>query len=116
MKLLLILFAFALSGCVSAGRPFDETAVSQFRVGQTTERDVLATLGQPLSSSTTDSGMLVLTYGYTHGQARAATFIPIVGPLVGGADATSRSVAMVFSPDGILRQMTRAGSSAHSGL
>ena len=105
-----------LTGCVSVGRPFNDAAISQFRVGATTERDVLSSLGPPLSSTASSGGMSVLTYGYTYGQARAETFIPIVGPLVGGADATSQSVAFVFSSDGILRYMTRSNSTAHTGI
>jgi hypothetical protein len=105
-----------LTGCVSVGRPFNDAAISQFRVGATTEGDVLSSLGPPLSSTTSLGGMSVLTYGYTYGQARAETFIPIVGPLVGGADATSQSVAFVFSSDGILRHMTRSNATAHTGI
>jgi PDZ domain len=108
----LVLF---LCGCVSVGRPLNDMAIDQFRIGETTEPEVVAALGQPMSVATAD-GMSALTYGFVYSAARPETLIPIVGGFVGGADATSRSATFVFSPDGILRHMMRGGSDVHSGV
>jgi hypothetical protein len=100
---LLVVLA-GLSGCGAlSGHPIDAAAVASFRAGETTEAQVRAALGAPNSITELNDGTHVLGYAYTRVAARPETFIPIIGPLVGGADAKAQSVAFVFSQDGVLR-------------
>ncbi len=98
-----LLAIVTLAGCVSSGRPVDQAKVAAFERGKTTSAEVQAALGPPNGSSVLGDGSSVLVYAYTHAQARPESFIPIIGPLVGGADATSQTVSFTFGPDGVLR-------------
>jgi hypothetical protein len=44
---LILLTIIGLGGCVSSGREIDSAAIDRFVVDQTTEREVIAALGQP---------------------------------------------------------------------
>lgn len=111
-----VLTALLLTACVSAGRSFDADAANRFRVGQTTLSEVIATLGPPLSTTETSDGSRQLIYSYVQAQARPETFIPVVGAFVGGADGTSRSAVFTFSPDGVLREVTRNNTASAARL
>jgi hypothetical protein len=110
----IIAVAIGLAGCATIGRPFDESKISRFEIGRTTEADVVAALGQP-TVVTSGSGMHVMSYSYTHAQARPASFIPFIGPLVGGTDASSTAVAFLFTHEGVLQSSTRSGVNMRTG-
>jgi outer membrane protein assembly factor BamE (lipoprotein component of BamABCDE complex) len=104
----------ALSGCATIGRPFDEAQISRFEVGRTTEADVVAALGPPAATA---SGPTVraMSYSYTHAYARPASYVPLIGPLIGGANATNTSVSFIFTPAGVLQSWSRAGANIRTG-
>lgn len=101
-----------LAGCASSGTKVTEAQAGQFTKGQSTETQVIAALGAPSSSTRAADGSRTDVYVYTHAQARAASFIPIVGALAGGADATTTMVSFHFSPEGILRDWTSTAANA----
>ena len=53
-----------------------------------------------------------MVYPCVHTQARPETFIPIIGGLVGGADAQTQTTLFTFSPDGMLRTGSQTQSEA----
>jgi outer membrane protein assembly factor BamE (lipoprotein component of BamABCDE complex) len=108
----------ALSGCVSSGTKVTEQQADQFEKGKSTEADVIAKLGAPTSSSRAADGARADVYMYTKSQARAASFIPVVGLLAGGADATMMAVIFHFTPDGVLKDWTSnvTNAGANTGL
>ena len=66
-NLLLLLLAVILMGCAhTAGRPYDTTAIDRIEVGQTTQNEVVAILGTPLSATKLSNGMDVYVYTYGH--------------------------------------------------
>jgi outer membrane protein assembly factor BamE (lipoprotein component of BamABCDE complex) len=86
-----------LANCTStSGRQIDQAELDTFKVGQTTQSDVLAKLGQPTSSVAESDGTTQVTYSYVHTRTRAETFIPIAGAFVGGADSQSQTVVFTF--------------------
>ena len=95
--------ALALGGCTSTGVQVDESALTSFQKGKTTINDVVAKLGQPTSNMLMDSGQRVIVYSYIQAQARPESFIPIIGPLVGGADSRFSNVSLTFDQNGILK-------------
>jgi hypothetical protein len=105
-----------LSSCASAGTNVDPAKVATFERGRTTIYQVEAALGPPNATTTLADGSQVDVYSYVHAQARPETFIPIVGPLVGGADARSQTVSFVFGPDGVLRSGSSSRSQIESGF
>lgn len=64
---------------------------------------MIAALGPPNGDVVRADGSRAMLYVYTHSQVRAATFIPIIGGFVGGADATTQTVSYEFDSHGILR-------------
>lgn len=100
------IFAAALSsilaGCMSAGKEVDPGTVSAFERGRTTFADVVGKLGTPNANFIGEDGMHVVVYTYTRARMRPESFIPLVGPLVGGADATTTGYEFKFDRDGVL--------------
>lgn len=81
----------AAAGCASHGVMVSDEQVKQFKKGETTESQVVAALGQPTTVATVN-GQRMLVYSGAYAQARPASFIPLVGPLVGGSDVRASSV------------------------
>ena len=103
-------YALGLFGCVSTGVQVDESALTSFQKGKTTINEVIARLGQPTSNILLDSGQRVIAYTYVQAQARPESFIPIIGPLVGGADSHFSNVSLTFDQGGVLQSYTSAQS------
>jgi hypothetical protein len=92
----------ALTGCMSAGTAVDPNAVARFERGRTTYGEVVGQLGTPNADVLAGDGSRVVVYTYTQARARPESFIPIVGPLVGGADATTTGYQFNFDSSGVL--------------
>jgi outer membrane protein assembly factor BamE (lipoprotein component of BamABCDE complex) len=107
---LLIPFALAVSGCVSTGVQVDENALTSFQKGKTTVNEVIARLGQPTSNILMNTGQRIISYTYIQAQARPESFIPIIGPLVGGADSRFSNVALTFDRNGVLESYSSSQS------
>jgi hypothetical protein len=90
----------SLSACATVGREIKQDQLADFKKGVTTPEEVVAKLGNPISSSVNSTGVRSLVYVFAHAQARPASFIPFIGPFVGGTDSRSSSVVFVFGADG----------------
>jgi len=97
------------------GAQVSEQQLASFEKGKTTYAQVVANLGQPTSQTTSSEGSRIATWTYFESKARASTFIPIVGPFVGGADSRSNVVQMRFDQAGILEGYTDTASQFGSG-
>lgn len=105
--------SFFLSGCASHGVMVSEQQVQQFKRGETTEAQVIAALGQPTTVSSYN-GQRSLIYSGAHAQARPASFIPLIGPLVGGADVRASSVVFRVK-DGVVIDIISSHTASGSG-
>jgi outer membrane protein assembly factor BamE (lipoprotein component of BamABCDE complex) len=103
-------------GCVASGVQVTEDQAKQFEKGKATYQDVVAKLGQPNSTLMMGNGMRFISYSYVEAAARPATFIPIVGAFVGGADSRSNVVTFTFDDQGILTNFMAVSSQHGSGL
>jgi hypothetical protein len=56
-----------------------------------------------------------LGYTYIQAQARPESFIPIIGPLVGGADSHFSNVSLTFDRNGVLESYSSTQSQFGSG-
>jgi outer membrane protein assembly factor BamE (lipoprotein component of BamABCDE complex) len=115
----LVCFGIALlTGCVSAGTQVKESALEQFQKGITTRSDVEKALGPPQSNILLADGTRIIIYSGVHAQARASTFIPVVGAFVGGVDAHSSAVTFTFDKDGKLTNYssTQSDIGTRSGI
>src|SRR5690348_5428658 len=102
-KSFLAAVVLGLSGCMSVGTKFDETQVSSFKVGQTNCADAVAALGRPSSDTRTARGERTVLYIYSDMRTRPETFLPYIGPLVGGMDNDTKSLSLVCDGRGVLK-------------
>lgn len=95
---------FFVSACASHGEDIDMDYASTIKKGVTTEQEIIDNLGQPQNIGLDGHGNKIMTYVYAKSQAKAESFIPVVGSLVGGADTESKSlVVIVDSSTGIVK-------------
>ena len=106
----LLPLARALSCCTSTGVQVNERALTSFEKGKTTINDVFARLGQPTSNILLNTGQRIVGYTYVQAQARPESFIPIIGPLVGGADSRFSNVSLTFDRNGVLESYSSTQS------
>ncbi|AEG50076.1 putative lipoprotein [Sphingobium chlorophenolicum L-1] len=85
-KTIIMAAAFALTGCVSMGTDYDETAVGRLQKGMT-KAEVIQLLGQPNQVITASDG------------GRRLVWVHSTGSMFG---ANARSVGLPFGPDGKL--------------
>lgn len=112
MRVLSMLAAALIAGCVSSGTQVKDAQLDQFQKGVTTEADVTKALGPAQSVSRTSDGKRILVYVGTHAQAKASSFIPVVGLFTGGATAHVTTVSFTFGPDGKLADYTSSESNS----
>jgi outer membrane protein assembly factor BamE (lipoprotein component of BamABCDE complex) len=104
-----------VSSCASVGKEVTQDQLVEFKKGETTINEVVAKLGTPTSSSVTASGQRTISYVFAHAQARPGSFVPIVGPLIGGTDSRSSMVILMFDADGKLLNYNASQSQLGSG-
>jgi len=83
--------------------------VAQLVKGQTTMDQAIAALGKPTSTTAWGQGTM-LGYTYTEISSRPASFIPFIGPFVGGTDMTSSNVFLMFDGAGVLTDVRSTSS------
>lgn len=99
-----------LAGCATAGVKVDPATVATFKSGQTTYQQVVSRLGPPTSEAIAPDGSRVIAYSYVQASARPESFIPIIGPFVGGSDSRSTLVMFRFTSQGVLDSTTSSAS------
>ena len=115
LPVLAMLAAFSATACTTIGKQLDPVAVATLKPGQSTYADVISKLGPPTSESMTTTGSKVALYYYSHTAARPESFIPFIGPLVGGADSRSNTVIFNFDPAGVLAGISSNNSKVGVG-
>jgi len=110
MKCLGVLIIAVLAGCASSGTKVNDSALTQFQKGVTTEPDVVKALGAPQMTTTQNDGTHSIAYVYTHSQAKGKSFIPVVGLFAGGATGQTNMVKFDFGPDGKLAKYETSAS------
>lgn len=117
MKVVIALsLVISLAGCMSTGVEVSQDQTSSFKTGTTTQQEVVARLGAPTSRTSLPDGSSMMVYSFASAKARPASFIPIVGAFVGGADSRSSMVMFQFAPDGTLKSTTRSDSAMGSRM
>ena len=110
---LAILLGAALisTGCASSnGQKVDQNALADFKAGVTTEAAVIQRLGQPNSTSTMSDGTKIDTYSSSRTQFNAATYIPFVNLVAGGAKYQASVTMFTFDKNGILLRFSNTNS------
>jgi hypothetical protein len=107
---------FALAGCAATGVKVTDAHVAAFKPGEATEAQVTQSLGQPTMRMRMPDGTVMLVYSYAEASVRPATFIPIIGGLVGGSDSRSTSMTLRFGADGKLIDTTSSSATFGTGM
>ena len=110
-----ILVVGLMSGCVSVGRKIDQSAADKIEKGHTTKEQVVSLLGSPDRITRRSNGDAMFFYSYARATAKPATFIPIFGPLVGGANVQHQMLMISFGPDGIVKDFINSRGATESG-
>ncbi len=83
---LLSIFTLTLSGCISTGKQIEYNKVSMIKKHVTTEADIRAMFGEPVSSEINmKRGVKILTYGYKNSDEIKRVAAGTAGAVAGGA-------------------------------
>ena len=104
-----------LTGCYSVGAQVNEGQLAGFEKGKTTYSQVVAQLGPPTSEQVSSEGGRTVSWTYVQIKTRPESFIPLVGPFIGGADMKSNMVTMRFDGQGVLQNFSSSSSQLGSG-
>lgn len=107
LKLLTVSVLLMASACVSAGTKAitDADIVSQIEVGKSTQADVTALLGYPLTASYGDQGEETWHYDYVTMAPTTAAFVPVVNAFTSSLRETTREFSVTFNRDGTVKSL-----------
>ena len=107
LKLLTVLTLLVVSACVSTGTKVitDAGCVSQIEVGKSTQADVAALLGYPITASYGDQGEETWHYSWVTVYPKALAFVPVIKAAAPSMGETSREFAVTFSEKGTVKSL-----------
>jgi outer membrane protein assembly factor BamE (lipoprotein component of BamABCDE complex) len=105
-----------LSACAASGVQVKEEQLQQFQTGKTTYQEVTSALGAPNFNMINADGTRTIMYTYAEAQVRPETFIPYIGPFVGGTDMRTNNVTLMFDQNGVLQNFTAAEGQTGTGM
>jgi len=107
LKLLTFLTLLLVSACVSAGARAitDAGVVSQIELGKSTQADVTALLGYPVTASYGGQGEETWHYTWVTAYPTPFAFVPVVKAVAPSLGETTRELAVTFSRDGAVKSL-----------
>jgi len=107
LKLLTVSVLLVISACVSAGTKAitDTGIVSQIEVGKSTQADVTALLGYPITASYGDRGEETWHYAYVTAVPTTTAFVPVVKAFTPSLGETTRKFSVTFNQDGTVKTL-----------
>lgn len=112
-KILSLLFAVSLTGCMATGTDFDTSKANNLEKGVTTESQVYSIFGNPMSATTDSNGRRILVYSHTDIDVDGATYIPIIGLMAGGATSKSKTLVVTIQ-SGLVTDWTVSNTEART--
>ena len=105
LKLLTVFTLLLISACVSTGTKAitDAGVVSRIEVGKSTQADVAALLGYPLTASYGGQGEETWHYSWITIYPTAFAFVPVVKAVAPSLGETTRELAVTFSRNGAVK-------------
>jgi len=106
---------FLLVGCSSSGNVVlkGETSTSvaeKIKKGKTTQDEVRAIYGDPMTTKFTDSGNQIWYYEFVKGHAKATNFVPVVNMFASGAQGNKKELVVFFDSTGIVKNYSMSTS------
>ena len=113
-----VICLFIFIGCATVGTQIDQSNLSQIKEGVTTQKEVIALMGQPYMQTLTSDGKIMMMYQYTKVKNRAANFIPVVGAFSGGMDMEQQTLQILVNEKGIVEKylFTDSSTDINSGI
>ncbi|HZK12914.1 MAG TPA: outer membrane protein assembly factor BamE [Desulfobaccales bacterium] len=107
LKLLTVSVLLLISACVSTGTKAitDAGSVAQIEVGKSTQADVAALLGYPITASYGGQGEETWHYTRVTMYPTAFQFVPVVKAFAPSLGETTRELAVTFSRDGTVKSL-----------
>jgi outer membrane protein assembly factor BamE (lipoprotein component of BamABCDE complex) len=107
LKILSVSVLLVISACVSAGTRAitDAAVVSQIEVGKSTQADVVALLGYPITASYGGQGEETWHYTYITTYPKPAAVVPVLKAITPNLSIATRELAVTFSPDGTVKSL-----------
>ena len=78
--------------------------------GQTTQAEVRKFYGDPIKTSSTDSGNETWEYEFARLEPKPTNFIPYVNLIHSGAEGDKKSIVILFNKNKIVQQYTVSNS------
>ena len=104
------------SGCYSTGRKIDQARADSIKKGETTREQVGQLLGAPELVTKNSNGDTIYVYHYMRATAKASTFIPYIGPFVGGANVQQQMTRITFGPDNVVKDYSTTQGATESDM
>ena len=107
LKLLTVSVLLVISACVSAGTKAitDTGVVSRIEVGKSTQADVTALLGSPITASYGDQGEETWRYTYIITSPRPTAFVVVLKAFTPQLKETTRELTLTFNRDGTVKNL-----------
>jgi outer membrane protein assembly factor BamE (lipoprotein component of BamABCDE complex) len=107
LKLLSVSILLVISACVSAGTKAitDAGVVSRIEVGKSTQAEVAALLGYPITASYGDQGEETWHYTWITTYPKPTAFVPVVKAFTPSLGETTRALAVTFSQGGTVKSL-----------
>jgi outer membrane protein assembly factor BamE (lipoprotein component of BamABCDE complex) len=107
LKLISVSLLLAISACVSAGTQAitDAGVLSQIKVGQSTQSEVAALLGYPITASYGDHGEVTWHYTLVTTAPTVTAFFPAVNAFPPSLHDTTREFSVTFNRDGMVKSL-----------
>ena len=103
-----------LAGCVSTGRNFDESKITDIKKGETTEADLVKLFGPPESRSSDSDGHTHLDWSYMESRMKGQSFIPYAGAFMGGSDSKHKMLMVTLGADGKVTHYNLTGGASET--
>lgn len=100
--------AITLAACATQGGvAYDPNVAQSFKVGTTTEADVVSKLGQPQlkTNNENNDGGSTWTYAFAKSEQDNRKYIPIVGPSLAKTSTHEQSLTLEFDAKGVLKHV-----------
>ena len=101
--------------CATYGRQIDQSAASRIERGKTTKNEVIALLGSP-DQVTNFNGQTTFTYSYARVAVKGATYIPYIGPFVGGTRSQNQMFVVTFDQNDVVTNVMSSYGASETGL
>ncbi len=115
-KIIAIFAACLVTACTSIqqGTPFTKNDINSFKEGVTTNDQVRTKLGIPNGISHGNNGEEIWSYSFSESKSNGAEWIPVVGAFATKTNSISRNAQLIFTSDGILKNVSYAESKGGS--